>query len=116
MALYLSLIGLGWLLAAYSSVLWLRKYPGEPVGQGRNPRRGWQSNAVLAGAALVGVYGAVGLIYKYHWGGWIISVGILVPLVTITSIAPVLTRRWQLRRSAAGAVGLDSAAGVPPSA
>lgn len=101
MALDLILIGLGWLLAAGSAVLWLRKYPGQRIGRGYpETRRGRPLDLLgLAGIA-PGAYGGTGLQVR-HDGGWWVVPAVLVLLVLIGTAAPILIRRWQLRSSVA---------------
>lgn len=113
MALYLTLIGLGWLLAAASAVLWFRKYPGQRLGR-RYPstRRGRPLDLLgLAGIA-PGAYGGSALQTRYHWGLWVVP-AVYVPLFFLGTAAPILLRRWQLPRTPEPA-GIDSSAGVPP--
>ncbi len=113
MALYLSLIGFGWLLAACSAVLWLRRHPGRTFKL-KESDQGWQSTLLVA-AIGAGAYGGVNLVLRYHWGGWLVP-AVYVPLFVIGTAAPILTRRWQLRHSTRQTSGLDSSAGIPPTA
>lgn len=116
MALYLSLIGLGWVLAAGSAVLWLRKYPGQRIGRGYpETRRGRPLDVLELAGFAPGAYGGTGLQNRYHWGSWVI-LAVYVPLLLIGVAAPILIRRCQLRHSAAPAAGLDSSAGASPTA
>ena len=114
MALNLTVIGLSWLLAACSAVLWLRKYPGRPIGRGHpETRRGRPLDVLgLAGIPLVAWAGS-NLQERYHWGWWVIPV-VYVPLFAIGVAAPILTRRWQLRRSTTPTSSLDSSPPTPP--
>ena len=112
-AIYLSAIGLGWLLAACSAVLWLRKYPGRRIGRRHPETHAGRPLLVLwlAGLAL-GAYGGSGLQTRYHQGLWVVP-AVYVPLLLIGAAAPILIRRWQLRH-AATPVGLDGSRGLPP--
>ncbi len=78
-ALNLTLIGLGWLLAAASGMLWLRKYPGRRIGRGYpETQRGRPLDVLgLAGFPL-GAYGGTGLQVRYDWGWWVVP-AVLVP-------------------------------------
>lgn len=113
MALYLTLIGLGWLLAAGLAVLWLRRHPGRTSRLEQSDRR-WQSTTLLVAAVGAGAYGGSGLQTRYHWGWWVVP-AVYVPLFLIAA-APILTRRWQLRHSTRQPDGLDRSAGVPRAA
>lgn len=107
------LIGLGWLLAAGSAVLWLRRYPGW-TSTLKQSDRGWQSTTLLAAAVGAGAYAGSGLQTRYHWGWWVVP-AVYVPLFLIAA-APILTQRWQLRHSTRQPDRLDTSAGVPPAA
>jgi len=116
MALDLTLIGLGWLLAAGSAVLWLRKYPGQRIGRGYpETRRGRPLDVLGVAGFAPGAYGGTGLQNRYEWGWWVVP-AVYVPLFLIWTAAPILTRRWQLRHSTRQPGGLDSSAGMPPTA
>jgi len=109
-ALNLTLIGLGWLLAACSAVLWLRKYPGRRIGRGYPETQRGRPLDVLGLAGLpLGAYGGTGLQVRYDWGWWVVP-AVYVPLFLIGIAAPILIRRWQLRHSATQPTGLDSSA------
>jgi len=61
---------------------------------------------VLGLAGLVpAAYGGTGLQTRYHWSWWIVP-AVLVPLLLIGTAAPILFRRWQLRRPARQPAGL----------
>lgn len=111
MAPDLTLIGLGWLLAAASAVLWLRQYPGQRIGHGfPKTRRGRPLDLLgLAGIPL-GAYGGTGLQVRNDWGWWVVPT-VLVPLVLIGTAMPILLRSWQFRRStpSTGPSDLDTA-------
>ncbi len=109
MALYLNLIGLGWLLAAASGMLWLRENPGRRMRRRDSPKPSWRSSTLLVAAVVAGAYGGSGLQVRYDWGWWVVP-AVYVPLFLIGIAAPILIRRWQLRHSATQPTGLDSSA------
>ncbi len=114
MALYLTLIELGWLLAAGSGMLWLRENPGRRMRD--SPKPSWRSSTLLVAAVGAGAYGGSGLQTRYHHWGWWVVPAVYVPLFLIGIAAPILTRRWQVRHAAPQPVGLDSSAGTSPTA
>ena len=66
MALYLTLIELGWLLAAGSGMLWLRENPGRRMRD--SPKPSWRSSTLLIAAVGAGAYGGSGLQTRYPTG------------------------------------------------
>lgn len=110
MALYL--IGLGWLLAAASAVLWLRQHPGQRLGRRYLATRQGRPLTVLGLAGIApAAYGGSGLQTRYHWGWWVVP-AVYVPLFFLGTAAPILFRRWQLRRTAEPA-DIDNSAVTP---
>jgi len=116
-ALYLTLIGLGWLLAAASGMLWLRENPGRRMRRRDSPKRSWRSNALYFAAIVLIAYGGSGIQRHQHSESfWIVVAVAVIPLVLLSVVIPLAVRWWQLRHSARQPSGLDSSAEVPPSA
>lgn len=110
------LIELGWVLAAASAVLWLRKYPGQRIGR-RHP--GTQPGRPLTVLGLAGLlpaaFGGARLQTRHHWGWWVVP-AVYVSLLLIGTVVPILIRHWQLRHSPAQPAGPHSSAPAAPTA
>jgi hypothetical protein len=115
-ALYLTLIGLGWLLAVGSGTLWLRENPGRPMRRRDSPKRSWRSNALYFAAIMLTAYGGRGIQRHQHSESFWIVVAVVIPLVLLSAVIPSAVRWWQLRHSARQPSCLDSSAEVPPTA
>lgn len=113
MALYLTLLGLGWLLAAGSGVLWFRKHPGRHLGWA-SPNRGWRSEALLVLAIAVAAYGGTNLQVHQHWDARWVAVAVMFPIGVFAGVLPRIVRWRQLRRPASQPAGLGGSAGIPP--
>ncbi len=117
MALYLTLIGLGWLLAAGSAVLLLRENPDRRMRRRDSPKPSWPSNALFFAASMLTAYGGSGIQRHQHSESfWIVVAVAVIPLVLLSVVIPSAVRWWQLRHSARQPSGLDSSAEVPPNA
>ena len=115
MALYITLIGLGWLLAAGSAVLWLRENPGQRLGRRNSPKTSWRSNALFFAAIVLTAYGGSGIQRHQHSESfWIVAVVTIIPLVLISAVIPSAARWWQLRRSTPQPSRLDGSPDIPP--
>ena len=117
MTLDLTLIGLGWLLATGSAVLWIRKYPQQPLGRGypSTQRRGWRAYALLTAAGGFVAFGGAGLESRHHWASLAAMPLAYGPVVILAFVVPVLARRRQVRTSAPhNPQGQDGAVGLSP--
>lgn len=109
----LILVGVSWLLAAGSGVLWLRENPGKRLQRRNSPKRSWRSTALFFAALAVAAYGGSGLQRREHWGIWAV-LAVVFSFSAITTGIPLAVRRWQLRRTTPQPAAIDSSAGIPP--
>ncbi len=88
-ALYLTLIGLGWLLAAASGMLWLRENPGRRMRRRDSPKRSWRFNALYFAAIVLTAYGGSGIQRHQHSESfWIVVAVAVIPLVLLSVVIP----------------------------